>query len=144
MMKKHITPHEAERMLGDVPKEKYFRLKIGAELANLKELAEILEIIGDDTFKHHINEKRNDFARWIRDVVYDSELADRVERAKTREKTVKFIKSRIKFLESRKRHGIPLYSHEWMVFGYRDFLAGLVAGIVIGYLLYYITLVWAF
>ncbi len=144
MMKKHITPMEAERILCDVPEEKHFKLKIGAKIANIKELHEMLEIISDRNFMQHVTKNRNDFANWIRNVVYDSELADMMQKADTRKKALYVLCSRIDMLESRKRHGIPLYSHEWMIFGCRDFLVGLIIGIIIGYLLYYITLVWAF
>lgn len=144
MKYRHITPHDAERMLADVSHDKHFKLKIGAEIASLIELGEVLEIISDDTYNHHANAKKNDFARWVRDVFFDSELAEKLEKTGSKGKAAKIVRERVAFLNKRKHHGTPLYSHEWMIFGYRDFLAGLIMGIVVGYLLYYITVVWAY
>ena len=53
------------------PEDKEFVLKIGARLHNLGDLAEALDIMSDDTFKHHVTKTKNDFARWVRDVLQE-------------------------------------------------------------------------
>jgi hypothetical protein len=68
----------------EVTPEQYFILRNGQPVRSLKELIEILEYIDDTTFDHHVNEYRNDFSNWIRDVIGDAELADDVEHAEDR------------------------------------------------------------
>ena len=65
--------------------ELYFKLLPGEELRNVKELAEALEKMSEEVFRHHVNAERNDFANWIRDVFYDVELAELMEHQRTKE-----------------------------------------------------------
>ena len=55
--------------------EQYFVLATGVPLKNLKELASALENMNDWVFRHHVNDHRNDFATWVRDVLREDELS---------------------------------------------------------------------
>lgn len=44
-------------------------------MKNLRELADALENMPDDIFRFHVNEMKNDFAAWIRDVIKEDKLA---------------------------------------------------------------------
>ncbi len=61
-----------------VKPEHHFWLKNGKPIASMKELADEFEHMDSKTFSHHINEERNDFHNWVRDVFHEQKLADRL------------------------------------------------------------------
>lgn len=67
-----------------VSPEYYFFLSDGRPLKNLLELADAMEEMTDEIFHHHVDEHKNDFARWVNDVMGDEELAIKLGHAKTR------------------------------------------------------------
>jgi len=72
-MKKKTTKN---KLLKRAPAKKEFVLVDGKVLKDVFQLIDALEKMGDDVFNHHVNEARNDFSNWIRDVFDDHELAD--------------------------------------------------------------------
>lgn len=68
----------------DLEPDKYFVLCNGGKVKDYRELAALLETIGDDVFYYHVNNERNDFANWINDVFHEHELADKVRRTNSR------------------------------------------------------------
>lgn len=64
--------------------EEYFRLENGVQLRSLKELAEYLPRMDDDTFRRHVGSDYNHFADWVRGVFRDETLASRIAGAKTK------------------------------------------------------------
>jgi hypothetical protein len=62
-------------ILKDAPEENCFILCNGERVKNVKELADILEVLSDDVFNHHVTFDRNDFSNWISDVFKDEDLA---------------------------------------------------------------------
>lgn len=65
-----------QTFLADVPQELVFWCNDGQILKNLKELRDALAIMNDYTFTYHVNEAKNDFYTWVRDVVRDDILAN--------------------------------------------------------------------
>jgi hypothetical protein len=61
---KHIKP------------ENYFILCTGGIIKNVKELALTIDYLSDEEFRHHVNDERNDFSNWLRDVFKEEILAD--------------------------------------------------------------------
>jgi hypothetical protein len=59
-----------------------FVLSNGNNLYSLKELALELDNMADDVFYFHVNESKNDFQNWIRDVIKDEELCVKIGKAK--------------------------------------------------------------
>ena len=60
----------------EIPPEKYFMLNDGTAIKSIEELAFMMDSISDEMFSFHVNEEKNDFACWIRDVFGNKDLAD--------------------------------------------------------------------
>ncbi|MEK6947449.1 MAG: DUF5752 family protein [Nanoarchaeota archaeon] len=98
-MNKEISLDDACRILADVKPEQCFWVNNGPIIRNLQEMADTLSYMKNETFKHHVNEEKNDIANWVKDVLRDEELADEIKRFTSKEKILRKIKNEIKFLE---------------------------------------------
>ncbi|MEE9525181.1 MAG: hypothetical protein V3V78_01070 [Candidatus Woesearchaeota archaeon] len=78
-----------------IKEENYFLLKDGTIVKNLFELSKALDKMPEDTFEHHVNESRNDFYSWIKEVVKDQDLATKVLSANSRKQIQKEIAKKI-------------------------------------------------
>jgi hypothetical protein len=96
-----ISKEEAMRRLGDVPDDKPFWCHDGKIIKNIRELRTSLNDMSDETFHYHLGEGRNDFSKWIKDVVGDTQLAEDLSKAKSRMQASQAVAQRISFLESR-------------------------------------------
>ena len=76
-----------KKILGEAPVEHHFVVADGKKLKNIMELADALETMSEEIFRHHANEFRNDFSSWVKDVFYDHSLAEDISRAKNRLET---------------------------------------------------------
>src|SRR3989344_780418 len=76
-----------KKILGEAPEEHHFVVADGKKLKNVLELADALETMSEEIFRHHANEFKNDFSSWVRDVFYDHSLAEDIGRAKNRLET---------------------------------------------------------
>lgn len=76
----------------NVSEEYSFYLKDGRIIRNLKELLDILKNIDKGTFKHHVNANKNDFSNWIKDVLNEHELAEKIKKSKSKEEMIKILK----------------------------------------------------
>lgn len=62
--------------MGNINPEHYFVLKSGESIKSLDELILFIKKIDKKTFEFHVNDKKNDFANWIRYVFKLARLAD--------------------------------------------------------------------
>ena len=100
-MAKTLTT-EAMQFLADVPAEYVFWCEDGRVLRNLKDLADALATMSDETFAHHANTEKNDFSRWVRDIIKDEWLARSLEKTTTsRMESAKKVANRIAILAKR-------------------------------------------
>ncbi len=76
-----------KKILGEAPEEHHFVVADGRKLKNILELADALETMSEEIFRHHANEFKNDFSNWVKDVFYDHSLAEDISRAKNRLET---------------------------------------------------------
>ena len=68
--------------LEDVQPEHIFWVKGGTPIKNLHELVRELQHMDEETFKHHVNAQKNDFAKWVKDIIKDDLLAARLKNIK--------------------------------------------------------------
>ncbi len=73
-----------------------FWINNGPVLKNLKDLKESLLIMSKETFNYHVNKEKNDFAAWIKEVLKDNALANKLAKIKTLKSTIKAIENRLK------------------------------------------------
>ncbi len=64
--------------------DKFFWLKSGKGLRSIREMANYLPSIKPDEWNYHVNEEKNDFSNWIRDVFDEAELAKFLRETKTK------------------------------------------------------------
>lgn len=72
------------KSLREAPEKFHFVLHDGRHLRSLYELVDELETMGDDAFRGHANEFKNDFASWVRDVFDEKHLAEEIARVQHR------------------------------------------------------------
>jgi hypothetical protein len=94
-----VSKEEAKRRLGDVPDGKRFWCHDGKIIKNLRELRKALIDMSDETFHYHSGEGRNDFSKWIREVVGDDKLVEDLSKTKSRMQASQAVAERISFLE---------------------------------------------
>ncbi|MCR4284206.1 MAG: hypothetical protein NUV64_02735 [Parcubacteria group bacterium] len=73
-----------------------FWVNSGPVLRSLPDLAEALKTMSDEQYSYHVNENKNDFSRWIEDVLEDKILARMLMKYKTRTGTLKAVSTRLK------------------------------------------------
>jgi hypothetical protein len=72
---------------------KYFYAKNGQVFKSLFDFMSGLESMDIDTFNHHVNEAKNDFANWVKGVFNDLRLSDAIRSLDTREKVWYYLKN---------------------------------------------------
>lgn len=133
-----MKEEDAERYLKRVPEDQAFKLHKGTTIRDMKELAELLDIMSPESFEHHVNGEKNDFANWIRDAVGDKEFADKVQGIDDRKKLLNRIRDHIHDLEMTKvEGGIP--TRNYLKSGVVDFGIGITLGFFIGLIVAYVV-----
>lgn len=64
--------------------ERCFWVNNGPVLKDLGELKTALLAMGDEQFTHHVGEQKNDFAKWVEEVLCHNKCAQALLKAKTR------------------------------------------------------------
>ncbi len=72
------------------PEHRFF-LHGGGTLSSLDELFTELQTMEPHVYNHHVNEERNDFATWVRDVFGDHFLAKNIELAQEKDQLLKLL-----------------------------------------------------
>ena len=89
-------------ILGDVSPDKYFYARNERVIKSLNELLEAVREMDDDTYKHHVNEERNDFSEWIKHVIGYKKLANSVKHTNSKDEMAQ--------MYNQKRLQVVLYS----------------------------------
>ena len=136
---RHAKPHRRievtfyKKEFGKASIEKHFILHDGRRIESLYQLIDELETMGEDAFRGYVNEWKNDFANWTRDVFESPMLADQLQHIRDRMDTQRAImkhllrdvahvaskqhrehakKSVEKEMKQKKRDGVKLFIHE--------------------------------
>lgn len=99
MAKNGISPALANKILSDVGPNAAFWIHNGSVIRNIHELIPALASMSDEAYQHHVNETKNDFANWVKDILNDKALSKELMTAYSRKKTMEVIKKRITYLE---------------------------------------------
>ena len=90
---------KTKKPLTKVPEEHIFWCIDGRTFGDLKELAEGLTAMSNETFYHHVTHDRNDFTNWVRDVINDVELANDLAKATCRDEAATYVVARLDYYE---------------------------------------------
>ncbi len=96
-----ISRKEAARFLAKVPSEYVFRCADSCVMGDMKELAQALASMSDETFQYHANEAKNDFSTWVTDIIGDRELAAGLREASSKALAAEVVANRVAFLTRR-------------------------------------------
>ncbi len=103
---KITTPDKSKtvtsNMLDNVSDNRVFHGHDGQTFKNLKELGQGLVNMNDDTYMYHVNKSKNDFAKWVREVIGDQELATDLNSTMTRTDAAKKVTDRVYYFSSMK------------------------------------------
>ena len=80
--KKPSKDQQRKHVRKNAAPDKVFVLVNGHRVKNVKELADVIERIEDHVFEHHVNEDKNDFAVWLKDVFEEIGLAEELAKIK--------------------------------------------------------------
>lgn len=94
-----LTKDEAKRILSNAAPEKSFWVHNGPIVRNIIELGNAAKKLTPVQFAHHISNAKNDFAKWVDEVIRDSELARQLKKVKTKEGMASAVTSRLKQLQ---------------------------------------------
>lgn len=89
------------KYLSDASPEQSFWVNNGPVLKNLNELADFLPQMNNDIYSHHVNKDKNDFSKWVNDIIGDQKLANDLLSSKNKESAVKKVRSRINSLKKK-------------------------------------------
>jgi hypothetical protein len=94
MVNDYASP-DAKKIMGNVHPDNVFNLNNGSSIKSIKELYSALQNMETGTFSHHVNNERNDFSSWVRDIHKDYKLANSLSSAKNKDECAKAVASRI-------------------------------------------------
>lgn len=95
-----ITRTRARQMLADVQCEKVFWSHDGRTFKNLQELALGLISMDNETYMYHVNNNKNDFEHWVKEVIGDQEMAKQLGNAVSRTDASEKVTARVSYLGS--------------------------------------------
>lgn len=67
----------------------------------MSELESALKKMSDDTFRYHLNETKNDFSIWVKEVIGDEKLARDILKSQNRANALKSVTARVAWLKRR-------------------------------------------
>jgi hypothetical protein len=112
--------------LRDVHPDHVFKLKSGATIKNLYELANELASMDEEVFRHHVNDEKNDFHSWVLHIVRDDHLASVFSEIKDRRLMLAAVDKRIRDLEHPQKplHRLPFHITA------KEYLLGVIIGAI--------------
>ncbi len=72
-----------EDIIQEAQEEEQFVVADGRKLGSIADLAYALDDMPNDIFNHHVNEEKNDFSNWVRDIFNENKLAEDIAKKKS-------------------------------------------------------------
>ena len=94
-----VLKQDAQKMLGKVPDEYVFRCCDGRILTNMLELGVALGTMSDEIFAYHVNQAKNDFTSWVRNIIKDDKLANDLLKATNQKQAAYRVVARLELLK---------------------------------------------
>jgi len=91
-----FEPVEAGKLLSEVAPDQQFHLWGGETIKTIPELEQALKKMNEATFRHHVNNQKNDFSKWIQDCFGDRMLAEELKKTNNRETMAELLRKRIR------------------------------------------------
>lgn len=95
------TKDEAARYLCDTLPEKCFWINNGPILKNMEGLNNALENMSDDAYAYHANQDKNDFSKWISEIIGDQKLANDLLSSRNRKSASRKVTARLNSLKKK-------------------------------------------
>jgi hypothetical protein len=92
---------DAQRVLRSVPDVKRFHCHDGDIFNNIYELKAALGKMRSAAYHHHVTEEKNDFARWVREVLGDDKLSGDLAKCAEQKEAFRIVADRITWLQAR-------------------------------------------
>jgi hypothetical protein len=102
MYKAKVTKQDAEKLLADVPENYSFWCCDGRIFRNMRDLMVGLASMSADTFVYHLNAEKNDFSKWVYDVIEDEKLAEDMEKSTSQRDVAKTVNERFSLLNMKR------------------------------------------
>ena len=112
--------------LKDAPADKYFYVHNGMTIRNLDELAVALDLMDGHIFEYHVNNNKNDFSNWVKEIIKKEGLAKELLNIKSKTASSERIRRYIDKV-TKKEEPIHFLRHPIL-----EFIYGLVVGLVLG------------
>lgn len=96
-----ILKKDAEKFLANVPEENVFRCCDGSIFRNMEELGNAFSNMANGGFNYHANTERNDFSKWVKDVIKDDKLARDLAKSQNQSQAAKAVADRMAFLSKK-------------------------------------------
>jgi hypothetical protein len=96
-----IPKEEATKYLADVTGECVFRCCDGTVFKNMRELRDGLANMSEEAYVYHVGIAKNDFSRWVSDVIRDEKLALDLQGSASRAEATKRVGSRVATLSKK-------------------------------------------
>jgi vacuolar-type H+-ATPase subunit I/STV1 len=93
-----------EEILEEVQPQHFFWAHNGQQVRNLVQLKDALETMSNETFQYHVTSERNDFSNWVRDVIKDEMLAQKLAEVRSRGDMIKVLVEKLRKKEENKVH----------------------------------------
>jgi hypothetical protein len=90
-----VTRAVSKSWIADVPQDKVFCGHDGHVIKNLEELVAALREMSEETFRYHVTADRNDFSKWVQDVIGDHELSTELQNIGSKEQAAKIVADRV-------------------------------------------------
>ena len=78
---------EKKDILKDANSDHYFFVNDRTVLKNVLDLSKQLDKMSDEVFRYHVNDMKNDFASWIKEIFKEEKLAEELLKTTEKDKT---------------------------------------------------------